>query len=432
MKFLTAGLLALAVAASASAQTLVKITGSTAFRKATVASIIRSLNNPVGAFPTGGSLTGAQAVIRGTLKSGPSAGQDVAFQLAWAGSVGGVQTVVQNATTIPGQPAPFLPGSTWLSTTNATSTVTVTITGANNDIYTFGGGTTGATAFDAAATANVAMSDSFQATTPFTSPVLVDVDGSGNGTVGIVPFVWVKGAQSSEVSAASYARLTNISSQAAKELISAGFVNLSLLTGNSADAGVNVVLSGRNNDSGTRLVTFAETAFGQSASPLQYSLTTSGGFITAAALFSPGSNGENSGGTLATKANTIPAVGLRVSGKPIIVVTYLGVSDATSVNGGANCLTYNGVGVSNITSGGVLSVLGSGLGTLIQNGEYTFWGYEHMLYRTTYAGVGADAANAVATQIGTVDALAAGLLNDQGVGMQSARNDENSPVFSLR
>ena len=71
-------------------------------------------------------------------------------------------------------------------------------------------------------------------------------------------------------------------------------------------------------------------------------------------------------------------------------VTYLGLTDAfTATNGGAVDLTYNGVSFST---------------NAVQNGQYTFWGYEHLDYLTAYSGNGKTVMDQLATQISTQDA----------------------------
>jgi hypothetical protein len=419
LKLLAAGLLAFAVAGSASAQTTVKLTGSTAFRASTIAAIINSLNSPTAAWAGSAANVGAanQVIIRGTLKSGPSAGQDVAFQTAFQGSVGGVQVLTANLTQIP--LASYGPTATWLTTANTLTPVSVTVSG---NVYTFTGGTGGQSTFQSAGqTADGAMSDSYQASSPFKTPVLTDYQGG----VGVVPFVWAKGADNTNVPAASYGRLTNISTQQAKQLMTAGFASLELFTSNGADSGIDVVLAGRDADSGTRLCGLAEVNYG--ALPNQVSLTVAGGVITAISAPNLGV-GENSGGTLATKVNT-PAGSLTDSnGKPFIVVSFFGVSDAKTIAlGNGSTLAYNGTAAP-IISGGALDIFASGLAATIEQGQYTFWDYEHLLHRTGLAGVQLNALNAVGDQIINVDALAAGIQNGQ---MNAARNDEFSPVFSF-
>ena len=80
-------------------------------------------------------------------------------------------------------------------------------------------------------------------------------------------------------------------------------------------------------------------------------------------------------------------------------VTYLGISDAASaVSGGAVELTYNGVPYSDVA---------------VQEGQYTFWAYEQLDYRSNYGAVDANGkavADQLALQILTTDAAIAGEL----------------------
>ncbi len=429
LKLLAAGLLALAVAGSASAQTFVKVTGSTAFRAGTVAAIIDSLTTPTGAF-VGSNINGAnQAIIHGFLKSGPSAGAEVYFQLAWAGSVGGMNATTNGLTQIPGA---FTPTTTWLSSANTLSTVSVTVSG-GGFVYTFAGGTNlGSPVFDAASRPDVTMSDTFQNTTNFATPVLANA--GNNGIVGIIPFVWVKGPDSAAVDAAApggYARFTNIDQNGAKNLLAAGAVPLSVFTGNSADQGVDVIISGRNNDSGTRFAAFCESQFGPNGAPIQWVLTNDGTNINNVGTAYAAADGYSSGGTLSKAVNLPPsagAVATETNGVPFIVVTYVGVADAMNVNQGQNTLSYNGVAAPIEVTPGTLDIFASGLAAKIQQGVYKFWEYEHLYYRNGLATVQQNAANLVTTQIGT-DALASGIKND--VSMQVSRANELQPVVSL-
>jgi hypothetical protein len=68
----------------------------------------------------------------------------------------------------------------------------------------------------------------------------------------------------------------------------------------------------------------------------------------------------------------------------------MGLSDAnTAIGGGAKELTYNGV----------LYSLDN-----VKNGLYTFWCYEHLMYKKTLTGVKKTVADTLANQIDTVDA----------------------------
>jgi hypothetical protein len=363
IKLLTAGLLAISVAGTASAATtVIRITGSTAFRKTTYNAIVSSLNSPVGAvIGTGGAsdMTGdAQAVFSGTLNSGPKMGTAVVFETAFGGSTGGLQVVTQGLTTIPG--AFTNPAQVWLSpTTNTLTSVTI---GA-------GGAITGANAltspnYDSASTADVTMADTFQAATPWTHPSV-----ASQPSIGAVVYFWTKGLQESpDIPNASYAAFTNMTTQQAGLLLSDGELPLSLFTGNASDASYIVCLDGRNNDSGTRSTVQAETSLGTADIQIEDMFqNTTPGSSPITSITEVGDVGYNSGGKLATDLKTPIQTGTTDPnfGLPFILVGYLGTPDAaTAVAGGAVRLTYNGVD-----------------GTVTQNvanGNYSYWNYEHI------------------------------------------------------
>ena len=367
-----AGLAALAIAGSASAQTItIRITGSTAYRGQTHNAIGHILNAGY-VFGYSGSSIGkaGQAEFQGTTIVGNI---PVDIKTSWSGSVGGVQTLANNLTV-----------STWL---NAGGSLTA-------------GGASGLTGpYDAATAADIAMSDSFQGSTAFTSPTLTKT------VVGVVPFQWVRNN-------GAPAALNNVTTLLAQFLLGTGQIPLSQFTGLNADEGVLVTAVGRDEDSGTRLVAFAESGFGIFNPPFQYQPTPASGTITAlnpwpintvnGTQYPVGHSGYSSGGTLAgAMAQAItPGLGW--------LVTYLSTGDAaTAVAGGAATLTYNGVPYSLAA---------------VQEGLYTFWSYEQLLYRSSLAGNGKTVADQLATQLHNVDAAV--LLS----GMQVGRTVEGGAV----
>ena len=409
-KVLAASMLALSVAtlASASAVTQIRITGSTAFRKATHAAIINILNSPTAAWSgTASNVSGvSSAVFAGTLKSGPSAGQSVVFQVTWAGSTGGIQTVAQQS--------PVLTKA-WLTTANTMSSISLSGTSVSP---TFNGGTANATITETQP-ADVAMSDTFQGSSIFTGAgyaTLVD------SVVGVVPFRWVRSNAATNnglttSSNSSFASITNMTTLNAINLLNGG-LPLSQFTGNPADSGIAVEVMGRDEDSGTRLVSFAEPGFGPQSTPLQYETTVGTGtlanVITAlnpfhantvlGISFPIGHSGYSGGGALVTELNRAIDPSLST-----FTIGYLGRSDALTVTNGAS-LTYNGVAETSAN---------------IQNGTYTFWSYEHLMYKSSLSGVTKNASDLLATQIHDADAASVGELISN---MQVGRTVEGGPV----
>ena len=375
-----ASLFALTAVHMASAQTTIRITGSTAFRAATHNAILAIIQPATLSYGyQGASFTGAtEAIIKGTTVA--AAGSvPVIIKTAWSGSVGGVFTVVtQGPVPNPGANPPITAG--WLVNTTPT---------------TPGGSPNAPLVFDAPVTADIAMSDSFQSSTPFTSPGLHDT------VVGVVPFVWVRNV-------GAPATLSNMTNQLAKAVLNNPGIPLSMFTANAADAGTLVYASGRNNDSGTRLDAFAESGFGIGTAPVQVdgSGTTdpladtvvAGAWVAGAdgiAFWDP-SLGYSSGGSLATEMS---ATGSNTV-LPGWLVTYLGINDSNNVNAGNNDLTYNGVAYS-VNN--------------VQQGEYSFWSYEHLLYRVApgpnpLLAPARTVADGLATQIHNVNAANSGIV----------------------
>lgn len=397
--FIIASFFALAIVHVASAQTTVRITGSTAFRAATHQAILHIIQPATLNFGyTGTSYNGAtEAIITGTTTA--AAGSlPVVIKTAWSGSVGGVFTLVTNG------PVP-----------NASANPPITAGWLVNSTPTSPGGTPNAPAnFDAPVTADVAMSDSFQGSTPYTTLALTD------HIVGVVPFVWVRNAGAPTT-------LTNMTQQLAKAVLNNPGLPLSEWTATATDT-ILVFATGRNNDSGTRLDAFAESGFGVGGAPVQVDGTqssTSGFAWINAGVWTAGSggvgnvaffaapNGYSSGGSLATEMNATNSNNVL----PGWLVTYLGINDAGSVNGGANALTYNGVPylISNVQQT-----------ANVQQGLYSFWSYEHLFYRTagTLANV-VTIANGLAAQIRNTDAATSGIL---ATSMAVQRASEGAPI----
>ncbi|MEA3207208.1 MAG: hypothetical protein QOE70_265 [Chthoniobacter sp.] len=391
----------IALTSFAGAQTnIVRITGSTAFRGAVHTAISNLMPGATVGF-AGTSLNGAnQAVFTGNMTG--VAGTTV-VKTSWAGSVGGVQTLTQNLTI-----------ATWLQ--NGAS----------------GSGLTGP--YDAPVTADVTMSDSFQGSTAFTTP------GLTSKIVGVIVFEWVAnngsptpiGTPGKPLATAAvatgdpannyYPGLTNISLLQAKNLL-AGGLPLSQFTGIGSES-LGVYCVGRDEDSGTRLVAYAESKYGVFTSPTQYQPSINGtpgvgATVTAlnpwpqatvlGTVYPVGHSGYNSGGSLADALAT-PGSSTATNGGWI--VSYLGRNDATRACSGAgntaHRLTYNGVadwtdGTSTIPGGAGVAADDAS----VIEGKYTFWSYEHLMYRSGFAG--ATVANLIADRIKNFDATVSGI-----------------------
>lgn len=425
----------LAHAEPSNESTILRITGSTAFRSATHNAIVALFDAPPLAGYAGSSLSGSGR----SFFYGLVGGQKVIVSTSWSGSTGGIQVVAGSI------PVGFLPDTL----ADAGATPTLQVAGAN---------ATGGTQISSSSSfgpnlqvADVAMGDSFQAATPFKTPVLasqkVGVIGfkwlinrglttgmvtkadvstvSGNAavtmadTTGILVGMNVKGTGiptsahvrvlsvdsvtqvtlSSQATAtspapvtltfAAPAPITNINAQQAQALWSSGSLSLSQFTGSAADAATRVYATGRDPDSGTRLTTFAESGIGVDSTVTQYRPTVVNGVITALTpypqqvvngiTFTVGNGGESSGGTLVGYFGNVSDVGYLIS--------YVSTGDApTAINAGAKELTYNGVPYSL---------------EAVKEGQYTFWCYQHVLYQQTISAAKKAIADNMADKIKT-------------------------------
>jgi hypothetical protein len=384
LKLMTGSILALALAGSVQAAT-VRVTGSTAFRGNTHTAItnIFDAGTLTYAYLDNAGGTGDLSHASAGMFSGKVNGVTTTIKTHWTGSEGGIQTVAGS----PNFTVTYLPDTTTL-------------------LPPPGNKLPSTTALTDASVPDVAMADVFQASSRFKGTVngityqalnkTKKTSGLPNGQiVGVVQFEFV-GSNSTP------ATLTNVTSQNARALFSTGHIALALFTGNSSDEGFTIYSTGRDIDSGTRLTALAETGLGGLSIVKQYQ-PFKGGVLAntcCGALDAPpyslfpvatingiveplGDGGYSSGGDLSNGiANT--------SSGNTSFVTYLGLGDATTAIGnGAHALSFNGIPYSQ---------------DAVQEGQYTFWGYEHLYYRDTTVAAVKTVADKLALQIFNTDA----------------------------
>jgi hypothetical protein len=433
LKTLTLSLLAAAFAgtAASAAPTIIHVVGSTAFRAPATAAMIDYLSNnganAVYAGYTGSSLLGAGSAIlaNGTVGSGGTA--TIVIETYWTGSLAGLVDLVAGNIT-----GSYLDVNN-LTTADSTGINTVakeaTVGTANNSAVYGGGYAITDTPNTTTSAPDVTFSDSHKLTIAkelstatlapagvgsYTSISALAAAVGGNtvvdsgspsypdnnagtnafsdGFVGIVPFEWVSG----NGAFANDGGVTNISQQAVKTLLTQGVVDQALLTGtnNAADTANSFYLTGRNEDSGTRIDSFSEAQFGVTTPPLQYqsnfTLFPAGSALNTEPNISwpqSGHSGYATGGNVATALDVAESA-------PSFLIGYLGVTDAvTAVSGGGKALTY---------AGEAFSVPN------VQNGLYTLWGYEHCYHLSTLSGTPLAAANAIADGVHNTNADVAG------------------------
>ena len=371
---------ALTLAGAAQAATYhVYLTGSTAFRSATNTSLQALYGAPVA--QSNAALGSADAAL--FIKANYPLGGDTTYvKTTFLGAAGGIQSVSAGSEPVVANriKVPF-----YLDTAVGTLGRPDTLTAANREDKV----------------PDIALGDTYQGTTPFNgtqnrnigtlaSPVIVSTTYEDltpqDFLVGVVTFKYV----GSNGFPAGYSMDAN----KAQALYPTGRYPLSLITGLSADKTKIVFSTGRNFDSGTRLATFAENGVGAASVVKQWKPTIAAGVVTDQVLYPvelinglstqfAGNSGEASGSTLrgnltatipAAIYNT-PAKGGKATATGAYYVSYLGVSDANSVAASTTSLRWNGVDFSELA---------------VQQGQYTFWSYEHVLYRADSVGTTAE------------------------------------------
>jgi len=389
--------------ANGAVATVVRFTGSTAFRSVVHAALQNTTANggvwdsaPNYGYNGTSGVSGANSSeFLGTI-----GGTQVLVKCAWAGSEAGIQTVAQNGV---GYKIYFVDNAKTGTPTIAGATNALLSTGlANIDDSTSAANQTSSNNatpnwFEYVAP-DACFSDTFQKSSQFNTAGTVQFNGAtynaltaasggnvqGGGIIGIIPFEFVVSGSST---------ITNMTSQLFKALCVSGNTTRGQFFGNTTD-NTKVTLIGRDTDSGTRLTALAETGVGSTQAIVQYypytstanmSSTTyvSGTGLTVSVLgkvpastvdgvsIGIGNGGYNSGGNLSKAVANATTVG--------DLVTYLGASDG---NNATNAVATSGAAFSNVPAK-ALSFNGiTPSTTAIENGVYTFWGYEHVYFRS--------------------------------------------------
>lgn len=399
-KLLAAGVLAASSLVSAFAADLgtVYITGSSAFRVATV-NAISGLYVPstlqVGSV---GSLTGSTyAIWKGTLVS---TGDTVTICTSFNGSAAGVQAIVQTTTGgIAGNPA-NVPAIAYIDPAISLAPAPSATTALTLGAYTH--------------SSDIALSDVRVELTPFRRATDLAAIESPNSPVGVIPFYWVKNNGAN-------AAINNVTHQMVKAA-AANSLRLSFFTGVDADTTA-VRIVGRNPDSGTRLTAFEEAGFGALSTATQFlpsgaTQTTAGsGDITSFSLwpaetvlgisFGVGQSGYASGSTLRDVMKRTSSAGA--------IITYLGLSDATNaVSGGATILPYNGVTPDTAAPW-----------TTFVSGKYSFWSFEHLFYNETASDAVIQIGDEIAQEIKDNQAAGSGI----PVGLMNVKRSGEGKVI---
>jgi hypothetical protein len=346
-KFAVIAMLGLAAHSTLSAQTVVNMCGSSAGRASTHQAILAILDGETFAFSGNADVNlASRAIYKGNLGSG---GPLVTIRTNYGGSANGVSGVTGGS---------GASNQSYINVGNTTSGAGTYLNppAIGNDTIVAGN-----------AANHIAFSDVFQGSTNFKSPTLDDAN------VLVLPFAWMK-------SQGAPAALNNMTSQQARILLTSGIAPLSAWTGVDTDSTTSIYSMGRNNDSGTRITTFAETGHGINTLCNHWAFTSTG--TEPAAVNVTLTTVGNAPGT--SGANCATALGGTVVGGGFIVA-YIGLGDGDTADAnGADYIPYNGVPYT---------------ADNVYQGYYTLWSYLHQFKRTSLAGVELQVYNALKAEL---------------------------------
>lgn len=392
------GAAGLALAHTASAQTIIRIAGSNGDRNATNAAIEDLL---VGETAVRIAVNGADGASNtsnfNNYVGGTFNGTPVTIKTAYIGATGGIKAVAGSET------VRFLP-------TNATGLQNPNpLTSSNPAQYED-------------AVPDWGVSTNFQATSPFIGNYLgKNYKVLTETLTGVAPLNFL---------ASPGFPGDNITTAAAQALYSGGSVPLAFFTGLAADRDKTVFAIGRNSDAGQRYGHLAEIGLGVNATTKHWQPTISGGVATSHVLWPIetisgvssqvlGNGGYNSGANLVSALVVTLGPNAYKVGNPNATagyyIGYLTPSDATNaVNGGAKLLKWNGVTYSQ---------------DAVREGQYTAWLYTRVIYDPLLSGLPRQFADAVAQQVINVrGSTGGGIL----IGtLQVERSVESGPISAL-
>jgi len=406
-KALTAALVALGFVSVASADNVVYLTGSTAFRS----TVYNALHTPGTVFDgavTEAEYGGSQAGANYMLFHGNINGTATYIDCAWSGSEAGIAsasnvTIDNDGTPLAGSP------ETWLKADGS-----IPMSGLQ------GSAPTSAQLEASSHGADLTMADTSQAVSLTPRVANTSTDLKDYGVVGIVTFTWAKNVNTSPT--AAWQSMTNVTIPQINVLLSQGYQQAAFFTGIASQVNNNVYLIGRNKGSGTRANELADSGYGTTRTVQQFSI--GGGVSTAAdgslTLAYEANNGYESGGGVAT------ALGINGSCSQTdpffptnsgwFAIGMLGISDAL-----AHGLTTNNW----LTADGVFETDGA-----IEEGQYAFWGHEHVFGKHNISGyqdtVGGKLFTGVQTALGTSGSVPGA--HSPGIALQYMHCDKSSDV----
>lgn len=425
---LTASVLGLALGSMAHADVgnVIRFTGSTAYRDATHSAIVHAFdkNTTVLAGKSGDS---ANSIFNGMIS-----GTATTIVCNWTGSEQAIKSLANQSDV--SNKLSFL--STTILTGTGTGVAAIGVTTAYPPVIPAIADATVATYAVDKQYPDAGMSDTFQASSRYKTAAgkYDQLKGAGtdtvDGVIGVVMFKWI---------ATPGTPFSNITAQQIKKIyMNGGYTDVAQITGTATTPFSTQYVYGTGRDfmSGTRLTAFAETGVGATAGVTQYfpydgnSVMVSATGVTVASLASLddslSTSGYSSGGKLAAALSNAAPAGYYLIG-------YAGTGDTdktgTGIAAGAKELSYNGVLLTG-TAGAPSSDY-----TKVANGQYTFWGYEHLYYAKSLSDAGKlTPINRIATQLRAGNgnagnsAVNADALHPWLNEMNCSRDTDGSPV----
>ncbi len=252
---------------------------------------------------------------------------------------------------------------------------------------------------------NIAFADNFQSSSIYKTPTLAFPPGADESKLGVVAFRFV----GSEGFPEDQNMTTNLFQ---RMWGSTGFIPLSMFTGNSGDDFTFIFATGRDANSGTRVIYLSETGLGTTTPIQQYQYTTTG---TDAATYdldviSPFAlnGGYSSGGDIIRGLQATP------DADGSMLVTGIAITDGNAaIAGGGVPLKYNGYDYSSDN---------------VINGQYTYWSFEHLYYRSDLLAAKKTYANTLAADVrANAESFSDGAF--KLTTLRVSRSGDGTPVF---
>jgi hypothetical protein len=390
MKYTKSILMAAAAAlsiASASAQSVIYITGATAFRTAANKNLYAMFGDKLFATDAS-SATNEKANGLYFTNCELTGGAVVDIAVTWTGSEGGMQQVASGNND---KRVPYFDKNKILVAGKTTAASRFSLTKPDTTGFQIG-------PFTTLQKGHIGFSDSFQNSSRwrggFKGEDGLTYNSLAMEAVGIVPYSYM----ASKGFTNSFPERT-ITTDLAQQALETGLLTGNLLTGNENDADIKIWSLGRNIESGSRVINHAVNKYGVDTPVIQWAATSASGNINTLKLhpaanllgvgIAEGNNGESSGSTLGgLMTNTVNLAGpatkqdgtaLLDAGSTNYVIGYSSVGDSVAyIKDGMTYLKYNGVegrcySQTNITT------LDAGYTNII-TGKYPYWGYEFVTW----------------------------------------------------